>query len=43
MVAAAPKPRVKIGRQWMALDMTEPNKLPGWEYKGFQAKRDFDL
>jgi len=30
-------------RGWTALDATEKGKLPGWEFKGARAQRDFAL
>lgn len=37
-------PRVKIpGGRWLALDMTEPNKKPGWEYAKPKAVQDYPL
>lgn len=36
-------PVIKTKRGWIPLDVTEPNKKPGWEYKRPARKRDFAL
>lgn len=37
-------PLVQVpGKGWVALDATEPGKLPGWEFRGAKATRAFAL
>lgn len=36
-------PVVKSGNTWVALDMTEKGKKPGWEFRRARTARDFDM